>query len=59
MIAKIVLFFLLAVSVLSAYNVTRARKMAYVCAAAFSTADEINKWNCKYCSEYKLINVTF
>ena len=57
MIAKLALFFLLVVCVFSSYNATRARKMAYSCAATFSTEAEINNWTCKYCSEYKLINV--
>lgn len=32
--------------------------MAYACAATFGTEAEVNNWSCKYCAEYKLINVT-
>ena len=49
---------LLVSTALCAYNVTKARKMAYTCASAFATAEEISSWTCKYCSEYKLTNVT-
>ena len=48
---------LLVCGVMSAYNITRAKNMAYVCAAAFGTEAEINSWTCKYCQQYKLTNV--
>ena len=47
---KVILSLLLLSTVFSAYNATKAHKMAYVCAAAFGTAAEIDSWTCKYCS---------
>lgn len=57
MIARLIIALSLAAAVMGAYNVTRARKLAYGCASTFGTEAEINAWTCKYCSEYKLINV--
>ena len=54
---KLLLSFFLLYAVLSAYNVTRSRKLAYACAATFGTEAEINSWTCKYCGEYNLTNV--
>lgn len=49
--------FVLVCGVLSAYNITRAKNLAYACGATFGTEAEINSWTCKYCSQYKLTNV--
>ena len=54
---KTIISLLLVSTIFCAYNVTKARKLAYVCASAFGTTEEINSWTCKYCSEYKLTNV--
>ncbi len=54
---KETIILLLVASAMAAYNVTRARKLAYACAATFASEAEINQWSCKYCSEYKLISV--
>ena len=54
---KAILTILLVSTVLSSYSVSKARKYAYVCAATFATAEEIDNWSCKYCSEYKLTDV--
>lgn len=54
---KYLLLALLACSVLTAYNATKAKSMAYICASTFGTEAEINSWTCKYCSYNKLTNV--
>ena len=55
---KITVVVLLFSTILCKYNTTMAHNMVNVCAAAFSTEAEINNWSCKYCNEYKLINVS-
>ena len=54
---KVIALVLLVVAATAAYNTTRARNLAYACAATFSSAKEIEQWNCPYCHEYKLTNV--
>jgi len=54
---KIIIVLLLSYLTFSTYNVTRARNLALICADAFATEAEINSWTCKYCPQYKLINV--
>ena len=54
---KITVVVLLLSTILCKYNSTMAHNLVNVCAAAFSTEAEINSWSCKYCKEYKLINV--
>jgi hypothetical protein len=56
-LSKIVLGLLLVSVALGAYNTSRAHKLINACAATLATEAEINSWTCKYCSEYKLINV--
>lgn len=54
---KYLLLALLACSVLSAYNVTKAKSLAFICASTFGTEAEINSWTCKYCKYNNLTNV--
>lgn len=54
---KYLLWTLLACSVLSAYNVTKAKSLAFICASTFGTEAEINSWTCKYCKYNNLTNV--
>jgi len=54
----LLLLLLLVCGVMSAYNITRAKNMAYACGATYGTEAEINAWNCTYCSAYKLTNVS-
>jgi hypothetical protein len=55
---KYLLLALLACSVLSAYNVTKAKSLAFICASTFGTEAEINSWTCKYCKYNNLTNVS-
>jgi hypothetical protein len=49
---------LLLCGVMGAYNATKAKSLAYVCASTFGTEAEINSWTCKYCSYNNLTNVS-
>ena len=56
---KVALLFVFALAFCeAAYNTSRAYDFKYLCAATFGTEAEINSWTCKYCPNYKLINVT-
>lgn len=48
---------LLISSVMCAYNATKARSLAFICASTFGTEAEINSWTCKYCTYNNVTNV--
>jgi hypothetical protein len=43
----------------AAYAPKDARWLAYLSGICYSTADQINKWNCTDCAAYPLKNVKF
>lgn len=54
---KYLVSILLITSTLCAYNATKARSLAYICASTFGTEAEINSWTCKYCAYNNVTNV--
>ena len=54
---KYLLLAFLVVASFSAYNATKAKSLAYICASTFGTEAEINGWTCKYCKYNNLTNV--
>lgn len=53
----LVVALLLVYGVFGAYNITKAKSMAFICASTFGTEAEINSWTCKYCAYNNVTNV--